>query len=89
MNEQQLIIQQWNISVPSVASGASSSGNLTVPACPTGYSSFVASIGGGWLNVVGWNLNGTQLTIDVVNAGANAHSGFIRGILIYYKNQSF
>lgn len=89
MNEKQLIIEQFNISVSTVASGSTSSGNLTVPACPTGYSSFLASIGGGWLNVVGWSLNGTRLTIDVANAGSSSHSGLIRVILIYYKNQSF
>ena len=89
VNEKQLIIQQVNMPVSTVASGSTSSGNLTVPACPTGYSSFFASIGGGWLNVVGWSLNGTQLTIDVANAGTSAHSGLIRGTLIYYKSQSF
>ena len=89
VSENRFIFQQKNISLSSTASQGASSGTATVTACPTGYTPYVVLMGDGWLNMSSWSLNDSTLTINVLNAGASAHSSTVIVLVIYYKDGAF
>lgn len=77
-------VQTITGTISSVAAGGTGGITSTVQACPAGYGWFVSANTTGWGNVSNVSLNGTQLTVTMLNTSSSTHSIAATIKLIYY-----